>query len=120
MHCPSEPWPRPHNERQHVNEKAKEEAVAGTGGLQRSAEARGQKICELRLNRRQVKEGHTTGGYCDTVALHAIEKALAKVIGEEITELEKVGSIAAGNAAQIYKRELAGLAWKPKLVVAQD
>lgn len=92
----------------------------GAGALQRDpSKTEGQihdeVLAGLRQKIRSIREGHATGGYCDTAALHVEEKKLDAILRTDL-EAAKEGSIEQRN----IKRELASLSYRPRLVVAQD
>jgi len=103
-----------------VNEKAKAEAVTGAGSLQRKEGSVEEVKADLRKKIRSIREGHGTGGYCDTEALKAEEKKLHHVLSVEIEEAEAKHDHQSQAIATANKRELAGLSYRPKLVVAED
>lgn len=101
----------------------KKTAQSGTRGLQRDEKEKVK--AELRHKILSIRQGHTTGGYCDSEALKAEEKKLDKVIRVELAEaIEKHGY----SADPKYKHkevreievELNGLSWKPTLVVKDE
>jgi len=99
-----------------------EKTQRGTGSLQRSKEGGDaeNKKAELKKEIRGIREGHTTGGYCETVKLLEKEKELHNIIVKEIEDLEHSKEAGSGLKAATLKRELAGLAYRPRLVVAND
>lgn len=103
-----------------VNEKTKVES--GTGSLQRREGSDKEK---LRQKIRSIREGHTTGGYCETESLHAEEKKLDKILRAELKEaIDKHGYSPDPRFKHKLVREieveLNGLSWKPTLVVKED
>lgn len=64
-----------------------------------------------------VRQGHTTGGYCDTDSLMEGERQLHAIISAEIEEAQIIRD---SGAIKRLERELAGLAYRPRLVVAND
>jgi hypothetical protein len=91
-----------------------------TGGLQRSQEEgdhRSRIKAAIKEKVHAIRHGFGTGGYCDTEGLVAGEKQLHCIISAEIEEAQ-----IAHDQAQVRKleRELAGLCYRPKLVVAKE
>lgn len=110
-----------------VNEdKTKTQAVAGTGSLQRSEESERGKIKEqLRKKIRSIREGHNTGGYCETEALQAEEKKLHAILSTELEEAKAKFGYSPDpkfkpSQVRTIELELNGLSYKPKLVVAAE
>jgi len=96
-----------------MNEK--EEAQSGARSLQREA-SRTEAIQEQRKKVQAVRQGHATGGYCESESLKAEEKILAKILSEAIEHAKKIGD---DVTVRSYTREINGLSWKPRLVVAE-
>lgn len=109
-----------------MSESKIEEAQRGTGSLQRSKESeeRNSIKAELRKKIKGIREGHTTGGYCESEALKAEEKKLHAVLS---TELEEAKSKFGYSPDPKFKHptiralelERDGLSFKPRLVVAE-
>lgn len=98
-----------------MNEK-KEEAELGAGGLQRSAQGKAALIKKIN----SIRQGFETGGYCDTEKLKVEEQKLHGIIAEEIKQAEAKGGSESVIAVFRLNKQLAGLCYKPKLVVAAD
>lgn len=93
-------------------------AVTGIGGIQRGEKEARQRIKRaIEKDCQSIREGHTSGGYCDTEQLLASEKRLAAIIQ---TEIEEAIEARDRNLQFALERQLRGFAWKPRLVVAQD
>jgi len=104
-----------------MNEKNKAKVESGPRSLQREAlEGGSDEELTLRQKIKAIRQGHTTGGYCDTEALHAAEKQLAPFLHDRIAICTEQHSFDAVQAKRITERELASLAWKPRLVVAPE
>lgn len=103
---------------------------SGTGSVQRSQKegsgrAKEDRLKTLRKERMAIKEGHTTGGYCDTEALHAKEKEIWKVLSEDLAAAKEKHGYSADPKfkhpeIRALELEINGLSWKPQLVVAAD
>lgn len=109
-------------ERQTVNEKG--QAQSGTHTLQRD-EGREIEKQKLRQKIRSIREGHTTGGYCDSEALKVEEKKLDKILRAELKEaIDRHGYSPdprfKAKEVRDIEVELNGLSWKPTLVVKED
>jgi hypothetical protein len=110
------------------NEKTEAKAISRADRVQRTArQGEGieheekERIKEgYRKKIRSIREGHITGGYCETEILQQAEKSLASILNTELEEIERSGQ--PGQAQRIFaiERELRGFSWKPRLVVAQD
>jgi len=79
----------------------------------------------LRKNIQAIREGHLTGGYCESEALKAEEKKLYAILATELEEAKARHGYSPDpkfKHAEIRKIELElhGLSWKPKLVVAEE
>lgn len=104
-------------------------AQPGLGSLQREAGREEGKHREtikagFRKNIRQIREGHLTGGYCDSEALKGEEKKLYAVLATELEEAKaKFGYSPDPKfkhpTIRAIELELNGLSWKPRLVVAE-
>jgi hypothetical protein len=106
------------NERNTVNEKEKTER--GPGGLQRGTEKE-----KLRREIKAIREGHLTGGYCETETLHAQEKKLDKILRAELEESKAKHGYSPDPKFKhpeigVLELELNGLSWKPLLVAAHE
>lgn len=101
---------------------------SGPRGLQRgtsSEEAREREEIKsgLRKKIRSIREGHTTGGYCDTDTLVAEEKKLHAILATELEEAKAKHGYSTDpkfKHPDIRKLELEinSLAFRPRLVVA--
>lgn len=98
---------------QHGQEK-KGHTQSGAGGIQRETSAGEIKIRE---QIESIREGHTSGGYIDTEALHDEEKKLHAILLTKLEAAEKENDRA---AIKSITREINGLAFRPRLVVAND
>jgi len=106
-----------------MHEKTKTES--GAGGLQRSPSQSEENLEALRQERRSVREGHRSGGYCDTEALHKIEKQIWQVLTARLDAAKKKHGYTPDPRfkhadIRAIELELDGLAWKPTLVVMND
>jgi FKBP-type peptidyl-prolyl cis-trans isomerase (trigger factor) len=103
------------------HEEAKAEAQRRPGSLQR--ETKGEQVtreqikANLRKEIKAVREGHVTGGYCDTEALQAQEKKLHAILTKELEDIGSTQDYASVEHRKLINKELAGLSWKPRLVV---
>lgn len=99
---------------------------SGTGSLQRSEEGERSEVkAALRKKIRSIREGHSTGGYCETEKLHQEERKLHAILSTELEEAKAKHGYSPDPkfkpaAVRTIELELNGLSWKPKLVVAQD
>lgn len=105
-----------------MNEK---ETQQGTGGLQRKAEGREVEKNKLRKEIKAVREGHATGGYCETEKLQAAEKQLYKILSGELAEAKEAHGYSPDprfkhKDIRAVEVELHGLCWKPLLVEAAN
>lgn len=101
------------------------QAVNGTGGLQRRSESREAEVIKagLRQNIKAIREGHLTGGYCKTEELVAEEKKLHAILSKELETAKRDYGYSPDPkfkhpTIRAIEVELHGLAFKPKLVVA--
>lgn len=106
-----------------MKHEEEDKAERGPSGLQRTESS--SKKQQLRNEILAIRQGHTTGGYCDTEKLHAKEKLLDKVLRKELKEaIEKHGYSPDPRFKHRDVREveveLNGLSWKPTLVVKED
>lgn len=100
-----------------MSEKTHQEkghAESRPGSIQRE-ESAGEK--KIRATIKAIREGHTTGGYCDTEALKAEEKKLHAILATKLEAAEKERD---QPAIKSLNREINSLAYKPRLVVAND
>lgn len=100
-----------------MNEKEKIES--GSGGLQRGTEKE-----KSRKQIKAIREGHLTGGYVETEALHAEEKKLDKILRKELDEAKEKHGYSPDPKfkhpeIRALELELHGLSWKPLLVVSE-
>jgi hypothetical protein len=96
----------------------------GSGGMERQARSDGKKE-ELQRKVKAIREGHLTGGYCDTEALHAEERKLDKIIRAQLEEAKAKHGYSPDPKfkhpeIRALELELHGLSWKPELVVKGD
>jgi hypothetical protein len=106
-----------------MSEEKKTES--GAGGLQRSQTTREQEKDILRYERRQIREGHLSGGYCNTEKLLNVEGRLWRLLAEDIEEAKEKHGYSPDpkfKHPEIRKLELErdGLAFRPRLVVAVE
>lgn len=106
-----------------VNEK--EKTQSGTGSLQREAGGHEVKTEKLRKEIKAIREGHRTGGYCETEELHAQEKALWRILSEDLEAAKKKHGYSPDPKfkhaeVRALELEINGLSWKPQLVVAHE
>lgn len=100
-----------------MNEK--EKAESGAGGVQRGPDKE-----KSRKQIKSIREGHYTGGYVETEALHAEEKKLDKLLRKELEAAKEKHGYSPDpkfKHAEIraLELELHGLSWKPLLVVSE-
>lgn len=105
-----------------MSEEDKTKTVAGTGSLQRSTQGREDVKAELRQRIKAIREGHTTGGYCDTEKLKQAERPLYDILTDELEEAKKRHGYSTDPkfkhaAIRNLELEINGLAFKPRLVV---
>jgi hypothetical protein len=108
--------------RKKMNNENQAKTQPGAGGLQRppgsgQSNEREQNKNALRKERQAIKEGHATGGYCQTEKLHAVEKKLHAILTEERDQAVEDGD---KPTAKTTAHELAGFSYAPRLVVAPD
>lgn len=112
-----------------MNEETKTQTQQGTGSLQRreSREEIGEREkikANLRLEIRSIREGHGTGGYCQTEKLVAVEKKLHAILSTELEALKKEHGYSPDPKfkhpnIRAVEVELNGLSFRPRLVVAE-
>jgi hypothetical protein len=112
-------------------------AQQGTGSVQRQAQTgpqttgggeasgRSGEKAILRTNIKAIREGHLTGGYCDTEKLHAAERALHPILTKELEAAKAKHGYSPDPKfkhpeIRVLELELNGLSWKPRLVVAPE
>lgn len=107
-----------------MNETEKDQR--GPRSVQREAgSTEAQEVkAELRKKIVSIRAGHTTGGYCETEKLIAEEKKLHAILATELEAAEKKHGTNHRSELQhpevrAIKVELAGLAYKPRLVVSE-
>lgn len=107
-----------------MNEKA--QTQSGPSGLQRQAESREREgiKAEVRKKIRAIREGHNTGGYCETEKLIEAEKPLHAILSAELEELKRRHGYSPDPKfkhpeIRAVEVELHGLSFKPRLVVAE-
>lgn len=106
-------------------EKNETKTESRPGRIQRSAESGKEREtikAHLRKNIREIREGHHTGGYCQTEELIYEEKQLYAILSSELEEAKAEFGYSPDpkfKPAQVraIEVELNGLAFKPKLVV---
>jgi len=98
-------------------DQEKGKAELGAGSVQRStgSESKAAILKEITA----IRQGHATGGYCDTEALKVEEQKLHGILEAEVNAEEKKQPRDDFRIRSI-KREIAALAYKPRLVVAAD
>ncbi len=115
----------------HMSEhKEKADAASGTGSLQRSTQegsgrAEENSIKALRQKQLSIKEGHGTGGYCDTEALLEVERQIFKLQSKALAEAKEKHGYSPDPKfkhpdVRRLELEVNGLAYKPKHVVVAD
>ena len=103
-----------------MSEEPKKKTVSGSGSLQRDEEK-----TVLRKNIKAIREGHLTGGYCDSEELQAEEKRLSKLLREDLEAARKEHGHTQDPKfkhadVRRIELELNGLSWKPTLVAKED
>ncbi len=110
-----------------MNEE-KTKTQSGPGSIQRQTkgdESERQRIKgKFREEIKAIREGHATGGYCDTEKLKASERKLHGVLATELEELKaKFGYSPDPKfkhpSIRAVEVELYGLSYKPELVVKE-
>ena len=94
---------------------------SGTRGLQREASSHEKEVRELRQKIISIRQGHLTGGYCDTEALKVEEKKLWKILSEDLSEAKKKFGDSPDpkfkpKEVRAIEVELFGLSYRPVLV----
>lgn len=112
-----------------MNEEQKTKTQPGTGSVQRRTSreevSEREKIkANLRIEVRSIREGHGTGGYCNTEKLVAVERKLHAILSTELEELKAEHGYSPDPKfkhphIRAVEVELNGLAFRPKLVVAE-
>ena len=108
-----------------MSEEAKTKTESRPSGLQRRQESEGERSKrELRQKIRSIREGHTTGGYCDSEALVVEEKKLHAILSKELDEAKAEHGYSPDPkfkhpTIRTIEVELNGLSYKPRLVVAE-
>ena len=106
-----------------MSEETKTQTLARAGGLQRSAEESKEREsikAKIRKEIAIIRQGHATGGYCDSEKLRAAERPLYTILASELEELEAKVANPNNPATVAVRRELAGLSYQPRLVVAKE
>jgi len=106
-----------------MSNESKTQTESGPDRLQRSAKeisSTGPVEKDLRKKITAIRQGHLTGGYCETETLHAEEKKLHKIISDQIAELEDKKPNNWQQHTAALRKELAAFSWKPRLVVADE
>jgi len=80
---------------------------------------------ELRKNITAIRQGHLTGGYCDTDKLRAEEKKLHVILAKDLEDAIKKHGYSPDpkfKHAEVrsIELELNGLSYKPKMVAAHE
>ena len=106
------------------NQSPQGKAVTGAGSLQRSTEGSDAKD-GIRKNIRKIREGHLTGGYCESEALQAEEKKLYAILATELEAAKQKHGYSPDpkfkhTKVRELELEINGLSWKPRLVVATE
>lgn len=114
------------NEKQNP-ETSEAETKPRARGVQRKAGSTSAQAIKAALRKKilSIRAGHTTGGYCDTEALINEEKKLHAILATELEAAEKKHGTHHRSELQhpevrAIKVELAGLAYKPRLVVEKE
>lgn len=112
-----------------MNEKDQTKDQSRAGSLQRGPSReeiaeREQIKANLRLEVRAIREGHSSGGYCNTEKLVQVEKKLHAILSTELEELKARHGYSPDPKfkhphIRAVEVELNGLAYKPRLVVAE-
>jgi hypothetical protein len=108
------------NEKEEASKTERGATRLQPGASRSESQEREQIKDALRKERRAVKEGHLTGGYCETEALHKVERKLHAILSAEIEECEAQPNEGNATRKRALQRELAAFSWKPKLVVAAN
>jgi len=95
---------------------------SGASSLQR--EEKSSRIEKLRQERRAIREGHLTGGYCDTEKLLAVEKEIHAILAKDLEAAKEKHGYSPDPKfkhpeVRNIELELHGLAFRPRLVVAE-
>ncbi len=99
-----------------MSNEEKSKTQPGISSLQRETSSeKGQPDLETQI--KAIREGHTTGGYCDTEELHKKEKQLFRILTAALEEAEKDRE---HERVRILKRRIEALSFRPKLVVAEN
>lgn len=103
----------------------KESTESRTGSVQREASSHEEKVRKLRKEIKAIREGHLTGGYCETEKLVEKEKALWQILSADLEHAKEEHGYSPDpkyKHAKIRALELEinGLAFKPTLVVKHD
>jgi len=114
------------NRREKVSEdKSKTETQSRTDSLQqKESSLREEAKSLLRKKRKAIREGHATGGYCETGALLDVEKDLYKLLSRDMEEAKAKYGYSPDpkfkpKEVRDIELELHGLAYKPALVVKE-
>lgn len=117
------------NHEEQMRNEGEEKTQSGTGGIQRGSQGKGSEAeqvkAELRKKIRSIREGHATGGYCETEKLQAEEKKLDAILRKELDEAKAEFGYSPDpkfkhTKVREIELELNGLSWRPRLVVAND
>lgn len=109
--------------------ESKTQVESGPHSLQQGtssseAKEREQIKSDLRKKILSIRQGHATGGYCETEALKAEEKKLHAILSTELEECKAKHGYSTDpkhKHPEIRKLELEinGLAFKPRLIAAE-
>lgn len=110
-------------EKRKVSVKDETKNQSGSGALQR--EAKSSRLETLRKKRISIREGHVTGGYCDTEALLEVEKEIFGVLSKDLEAAKEKHGYSPDPKfkhaeVRAIELELNGLAFRPRLVVAES
>ncbi len=107
-----------------VRKAGEGQTQSGPSGLQRKTESREREEvkAELRQRIKAIREGHATGGYCDTDKLKEAERPLWQLLTEDLEAAKKKHGYSPDPKfkhpeIRVIELELNGLAFKPELVV---
>lgn len=109
------------SEEKNEGQEAEAKVKRGTRRVERQEESAEASIRKKIVS---IRAGHTTGGYCDTEALHNEEKKLYHILAVRLEEAEaKHGTHFKAEfqhpTVRALKLEINGLSYKPQLVVKE-
>lgn len=95
------------------------------GGIQREAEGDEAKVQAIRKNIKAIREGHTTGGYCETEKLKEEEKKLYGVLSKKVEAAKARHGYSPDPKfkhpdIRALELEINGLSYKPLLVAQEE